>query len=197
MLKKIVQSSHRFLYELPILCLLITSFFATLMLLATKHDYDARKTQERNEKMVVITPSVGPELSQESVEMALVMFNIEVPPGAKTPTFDANLQDRGLTTLRGWGSELEVAVGPAAFESWGLLGSTLAHELEVHCKQSFALIRAMDILGMEGTQNAEREAYLHELSNARRFNLGEQEQANIKATMDFYYPESANSLSAQ
>ena len=94
---------------------------------------------------------------------------------------------------------MEVTVGPAAFESWGLLGSTLAHELEVHCQQNFTYIRLLDLLGLDGTLKAEREAYQHELSNAGRFHLGEVERENIKATMDFYYPVEANSnsLSAQ
>ena len=122
------------------------------------------------------------------------MFNIKVPANVKPPFFDPNLEDRGLTTLRGWGHKLEVSVGPAAFESWGLLGSTLAHEIEIHCNQNFTLIRAMDLVGMEGTFNAEREAYNHELKNAKRFHLSEIEQTNIKATLDFYYPSEESRL---
>ena len=39
---------------------------------------------------------------------------------------------------------------------------------------------------------AERDAYEHELKNARRFNLDKRELANIQATMDFYYPLNEN-----
>ena len=79
--------------------------------------------------------------------------------------------------------------GPVAFESWALLGSTLAHEIEIHCEQSFLLIRLMDTVGFSGTLSAEREAYMHEISNRERFNLSEYEIANIRNTMNYFYPD--------
>lgn len=198
MRKKLIQTLYRFLYELPTLCLLIVTCISCLVFLIQKHNYDARQILRKAETVQPVTPDSIPVMSQESIDRALAMFDIDVPAGTIHPTFDQDLQDRGLTTLRGWGSDLEVSVGPAAFESWGLLGSTLAHELEVHCRQNFTLIRALDLLGMSGTQMAEREAYQHELSNARRFNLAAKERANIQATMDFYYPlEESGSLTAR
>lgn len=149
----------------------------------------------------LLPPSSQPPMTQESIEKALKMFDIEVPDSALPPRFDAELEDRGLTTLNGWGSRLEVTVGPAAFTSWALLGSTLAHELEIHCRQNFFMIRMKDMLGLGGTESAEREAYMHELSNSERFQLKTADQVNIKATMDFYYPEpirqSEDALSAR
>ncbi len=133
-------------------------------------------------------PSSKPPMTQESIDLAMKMFHIEVPAGASYPRLDANLEDRGLTTMNGWGKDLDVTVGPAAFTSWALLGSTLAHELEVHCHQSFFLIRVKDLVGMKGTDDAEREAYLHELTNSERFHLKTTDQLNIRATMDYYYP---------
>ena len=199
MKKKLYQGLYSLAYGLPTIFYVFTTCLALVVILAAKHDYDARKVfEKRSSQVIVIPPETLPEMNQKSVDIALALFNINVPAGTNHPTFDPTLQDRGLTTLRGWGNKLEVTIGPAAFESWGLLGSTLAHELEVHCQQSFTLIRALDVLGLDGTLMAEREAYLHELNNARRFHLGKAEQENIKATMDFYYPVGeGNSFSAQ
>ncbi|RYZ81305.1 MAG: hypothetical protein EOP04_24245 [Proteobacteria bacterium] len=107
------------------------------------------------------------------------------------------LEDRGLTTLNGYGKKLEVTIGPAAFTSWAVLGSTLAHEVEIHCNQNFSLIRMKDMLGLEGTNGAEREAYMHELSNSDRFKLKEADQASIRETMEYYYPAREGALTAR
>jgi len=155
----------------------------------------AKQTMDQREQFAkelravnVVPPSTKPALTQESIDIALALFDIKVPNNTQHPRLDMTLEDRGLTTLNGWGSKLEVTIGPAAFTSWALLGSTLAHEVEVHCRQNFALIRMKDVMGLEGTQQAEREAYLHELANSERFHLKTADQLNIKATMDYYYP---------
>ncbi|MGE0174279.1 MAG: hypothetical protein AB7T49_15895 [Oligoflexales bacterium] len=148
-------------------------------------------------RVEVVPPDTRPAMSQDSINLALVMFNIEVPENARHPILDPFLVDRGRTTLYGYSEKLEVAVGPNAFTSWSILGATLAHELEVHCHQSFALIRLLDSAGLLGTENAEREAYLHELSGSRRFHLTAQEQENISQTLDYFYPtQTKNTLSA-
>ncbi|MFW7377623.1 MAG: hypothetical protein ACOH5I_02290 [Oligoflexus sp.] len=191
----------RFFAIFPTLLFTILSTISTVSLVLAKHAYDARQADQSElvQMVSVLPPSTRPELSQESIDVALAMFDIQIPANTLHPEFDPLLEDRGLTTMRGWGRKLEVTVGPAAFTSWGLLGSTLAHELEVHCQQNFAMIRLKDLFGMEGTSNAEREAYLHELNNADRFHLNGIERMNIQATMDFYYPSSqaADQLSAR
>lgn len=168
----------------------------TLVFVSTGGIYLAHQELEHREHFArglrnvkLVPPSSRPAMNQESINRALKMFAIEVPDSANYPRFDRDLEDRGLTTLNGWGSRLDVTVGPAAFTSWALLGSTLAHELEVHCRQNFFMIRMKDMLGLEGTESAEREAYMHELANSERFQLKNDDQVNIKATMDFYYPE--------
>jgi hypothetical protein len=77
----------------------------------------------------VIPPEGAPELSQESIDLALSIYNIKVPEKVGHPFLDMSMADRGRTTLYGYTGQLEVAVGPNAFSSWALLGSTLAHEL--------------------------------------------------------------------
>jgi hypothetical protein len=139
-------------------------------------------------RMVPVTPPAGtPKLKQESIDLALAIYGIEVPETAYPPKLNVNLEDRGLSSRFAWAEKIQVEIGPAAFESWGLLASTLAHELEVHCQQNFALIGMMDFLRLDGTLRAERQAYLHELRNARRFGLSPESQDLIANTMDYYY----------
>ena len=167
---------------------------------------------------VKVKPPEGlPVPGNESIQIALALYGVEVPPNVEGPNYDENLEDRGLTTGEVMGSQKTVSIGPAAFLSWGILGSTLAHEIEVHVKQSFLKIVLKDqlgdwnlesrsvlgkylpvaaptvseMLGNGGTWGAEREAYLYELRNARRFGLSQEEKASIKAVMDHYYPKTA------
>ena len=139
-------------------------------------------------QITVNPPPTQPPLNQASVDLALTMFGIKVPSGTNPPIFDSLLEDRGLTTRIAFGAEAEVKVGPAAFASWALLGSTLAHELEVHCQQNFLIIHLMDTVGLDGTGAAERQAYLHELANRQRFGLTPIDVSVIADTMDYYYP---------
>ncbi len=156
--------------------------------------HHAIKREERYSQIIRLTepmslPTANPSVSQESIDLALKLYDIRIPEGASHPKLDLRLTDRGMTTLYGANSRLEVLIGPGAFASWGLLGSTLAHELEVHCRQSFTWIRLLDMVGLEGTMHAERSAYVHELNEARRFGLNRTELASISETMNFYYPE--------
>jgi len=158
------------------------------------HDQIMReKSVKKNWSSVPVqAPSEQPAYSQKSIDLAMQLFAIEVPSSAKPPIFDPNLRDRGITARRGWSGKAEVRIGPAAFSSWGLLGSTLAHEIEIHCGQSFFMISMLDAIGLDGTSLAEREAYLHELQHAPRFNLTEIDQRLIAETLDYYYPEPSN-----
>jgi len=155
---------------------------------------DAKSQIDKNTRIVsdlrsypVESPNGLPTLSQNSIDMALEIYNIHVPASAKHPVLNRELEDRGISSRAAWSDLITVEVGPSAFLSWGLLASTLAHELEVHCNQNFALINVMDRLGLNGTLNAEREAYKHELKNAKRFGLDANQQQLIKDTMDYYY----------
>jgi hypothetical protein len=136
----------------------------------------------------VVMPEGTPEPGQEAVDMAMAIFKIVRPEGAEMPVYDPDLKDRGLTVKSTWMSKTKVFVGPSAFSSWGMLGSTLAHEIEVHCRQNFPLIVLKDQLGLGGTAEAEREAYQYEIRNAARFGLNNRDQNLIAATVEYYYP---------
>ncbi len=152
-------------------------------------EVEARKTFERRSARIkVVAPQTAPAISQDSVDLALVMFGIPVPPNAEHPKLDRELRDRGLTARGAFMEKAQVTIGPSAFTSWGLLASTLAHELEVHCRQSFFLIYVMDLAGLDGTGEAERQAYVHELRNAKRFGLDRGDADLIADTMEYYYP---------
>ncbi len=180
-----------FIFRVSMLILALVSISSIFL---ARNELELREQFARNiEVVTVVPPASKPPMTQESINIALEMFGIEVPTNAKAPRLDMKLEDRGLTTMSGWGQKLEVTIGPAAFTSWAVLGSTLAHEIEIHCNQNFALIRMKDMLGLEGTSGAEREAYMHELSNADRFHLKEADQMNIRATMDYYYPVNGSS----
>ncbi len=152
-------------------------------------EVDAKRAFERRAAHVkVVAPGTVPAVTQESVDLALALFGIEVPANADHPLLDAELRDRGLTMRGAFMEKAAVTVGPSAFTSWALLGSTLAHELEVHCQQSFLMIYLMDAAGLDGTGEAERQAYVHELRNAKRFGLPIADADLIADTMEFYYP---------
>jgi hypothetical protein len=179
-------------------CVLSLVFVSIGSIFMAREQLDLREQFAKDlHGVTVVPPSSKPPMTQESIDVAMEMFGIEIPKNASNPTLDMKLEDRGLTTLNGWGKKLEVTVGPAAFTSWAVLGSTLAHEIEIHCNQNFALIRMKDMLGLEGTNGAEREAYMHELSNSDRFHLKDADTSSIRATMDYYYPTQNGSLSAR
>lgn len=147
----------------------------------------------------VKVPAKHPEISQNSIDRAIELFSIKMPKGVEWPLLDLSIQDRGVTILDGYSGEMRVLIGPGAFSSWAILGSTLSHELEVHCRQNFGLVRFLDFIGFDGTTMAEREAYQHEIEHAIRFGLTRSEISGIQDTMDFFYPldKQGDSLSAK
>lgn len=147
-------------------------------------------------KQKVVAPDSTPAYNNESIEVAMAMYGVQIPSNVATPYFDAKLEDRGLTIKRAWHKDTEVKIGPAAFSSWSLLGSTLAHELEVHCRQNFFMISLLDRFGFDGTSIAERQAYKHELIMADRFGLSDQDRAFIVDTVQYYYPLDEKTKSA-
>ncbi len=136
----------------------------------------------------VAVPEGHPVPGQEAIDQAMEIFKIAKPDDASHPVFDPELKDRGLTVKSSWLGRTQVFIGPSAFTSWGMLGSTLAHEVEVHCRQNFPVIFMRDQLGMDGTAEAEREAYRYEIQNAARFGLNGRDTNLIAATVEYYYP---------
>lgn len=202
---------------LPYVSFLAFAFLMALGLFAANQESKdfARYEAERN-SVLVYAPSTSPRVSQRSIELAMEIFGIDAPANLVGPFLDKGLYDRGLTTGDTLGNKKTVTIGPAAFTSWGILGSTLGHEIEVHAKQSFLKIVLLDRVQKakvtslaflskalpplkhyaeaaaeveQGTWAAEREAYHYELKEARRFHLSESEVSSIEQIMNAYYPE--------
>jgi hypothetical protein len=158
---------------------------------------DSRRQELADARRVMtdeITPSGTPLINQASIDLAAKVFGIQIPKGVRGPYFDQKLEDRGLTLRRGLASDPVVLIGREAFSSWGMLGSTLAHEIEIHCRQNFLAIHLQNLAGFDGTGVAEREAYRYELLNAERFGLAQYDRELIRSTMSYFYPEQENNL---
>lgn len=171
---------------------LIVALYTAVLVMSV---IDVKRSMESDEKSAAAmvhkpseAPAGVPPMVQESLYRAIAMYNIRIPHGVSFPSFDPELTDRGLTSLNPWTKKFSVKIGPAAFQSWALLGSTLAHEFEVHCRQSFLWIHMQDLAGLSGTDNAEREAYAYEINSAKRFGLTVAEVSMIQETVDYYYP---------
>ncbi len=128
----------------------------------------------------------------DNVKKALIHFKIKVPSQVEI-YIEPNLPDdiRAVTTLTNQ-HKLVVSIGPAAFSSFAMLGSTLAHELEIHCQQNIYKIKLDSDLfdnHFEQEKIAERFAYQHEINNKERFGLSYQEIEFIKQTFFDNYHE--------
>ncbi len=73
----------------------------------------------------------------------------------------------------------------SAFDSAGWLGSTLAHEVKVHVNEQLEKERWYK--GKVGDNLNEVEASDHEIANAERFGLSDQEVEDIRRARNEYY----------
>ncbi len=159
------------------------------VLLISKKNLEAQNNFRADlRKIKVDVPSTRPEVSQRSIDLAVEMYQIKIPAFTNHPKLDKQLNDRGITIKRAGNEYFEVFIGPSAFSSWGLLGSTLAHEIEIHANQSFLAIFFLEKLGFSATAEAERMAYDYELILADYFALSEYDRLSIAETRDYYYP---------
>ncbi len=133
-------------------------------------------------------PGSLPPMSEESIRLAMEYFQIELPANTAMPTLDIKLKSRGLTSRSLLNTLNKVSIGPEAFMSWGLLASTIAHEVDIHCKQNLLWITLQEMVGINGSVKAEIEAYNYELSNSKKFGLRAFEVHNIRRSRDYYYP---------
>jgi hypothetical protein len=172
---------------------LLVSFGATVVFYGVKEsEVRAAEMSSASLGFKPVQLAGQPSPSQSDINQALEAFDIRIPKNVKGPFFSSKLEDRGLTIRKGVMSDAVVYVGNDAFSSWALLGSTLAHEIEVHCRQNFLAIHFQNISGFDGTGYAEREAYGYELAHAGRFGLTVYERDLISSTMMYFYPKRQN-----
>lgn len=129
-----------------------------------------------------------PSISQESIRFAYASYGLLDTRADKTVSINIDLEARGITKHNSYGGDAEVSLGSEAFESWQVLASTLAHEVEVHVNQNPFIIWIEDLLFETGTIRAERAAYNHEIRFASRFGLHAFNQDAIQETRDHFYP---------
>ncbi|WP_397600482.1 hypothetical protein [Silvanigrella sp.] len=188
--------------------LFITSLFYCLFL-----SFQERKKyallQKNMADISVIYPKEVPTNSNDNIDLAMALFSIDIDENIENPIYNDELPYRGLTLGNAFSKNKQVLIGKMAFESWGILGSTLAHEIEIHGKQSFLEIEILnylytlkrvpeklfvnfyhntsklnyDNLGY-GSYMAEKEAYNHELDSKKRFNLNNNEIYAIRYTLE-------------
>jgi hypothetical protein len=101
---------------------------------------------DRQARIRVKPPDRLPIPSQRDIDIALELYTIRIGSHIRGPTFDPDLEDRGLTFGATLPGPRTVNIGPAAFTSWAVLGSTLGHEIEMHGQQSFLSIVLLDEL---------------------------------------------------
>lgn len=138
---------------------------------------------------IVVDEEIKPTFTDRDLQFATQLYGIRMNWPPYELGLDSEILDRGQTIARGWDVKRDVIIGRPAFVSWGMLGATLAHEIEVHVSQPLLAIWFLDTLGIQSSNEAERMAYEYELSNAERFGLTEHESSQIFATMEYFYPE--------
>ena len=216
---KIISSvmSH---FPLVLSVLVGCSSVAVVAAALTEH-MQASRYERLKAQAFVRAPEGTPTADQDSVDIAVELYAIQIPRNCDAPRFNSKIEDRGLTTGALFQSKRKVLIGSAAFTSWGILGSTIGHETEIHANQWFLGIWLKDrikknslaarqwagrYLGIlkpsvkemfdAGTWSAEREAYEYELNSAKRFGLNENEQLSIRNVMNYYYPTAAEEMTA-
>jgi hypothetical protein len=215
------QNHSRLTTIVELVPVLLASVFAVLtilvftLLLIERREFNAYKAQVQSIQVEMDLPRPTP--GQEATDLAMAVFSIDGGVHVNWPIFDASLSDRGLTSGGTFDFTRSILVGTPAFTSWGVLGSTLGHEIEIHGSQSFIAIIALDGLSQIqenaltllasnqektktrtstdhiswGTAQAERKAYLYEASSAKRYGLQPTEVDSILAVMDAYYPDNS------
>lgn len=108
--------------------------------------------------------------SSDEINFALEVYGIKSSHVDKI-SFDENLYSRGEYNV----VTNEVSIGPAALVSWGVLGSTLIHEVEVHGNQGIdkkiLLGWQEKLLGKSSLAALEIEAYESEVRNSHRLGV--------------------------
>ncbi|WGL58869.1 hypothetical protein QEJ31_10080 [Pigmentibacter sp. JX0631] len=188
---------------IPSIFLLFLFYFSFISFLEQEK---YRSLQQNMSLIKVIYPDEKPSMTQENIELAMSLFSINKNEHTNYPKLVSDLNFRGLTVGESFSKNREVFIGNMAFDSWSILGSTLAHEIEIHSNQSFLQIEVFNYIDtlrripailfakssknkigedlMIGTYLAEKEAYQYEINSKDRFNLSKDEVKSIKFTLE-------------
>lgn len=160
-------------------------FFLSLRSYYGSEDRSFEKLQPISRSMDI--PETVPYPSNESIKGAIEIFNIKVPSYTSYEySNDNDPTTRGTANYDG--RNCYVHINNIAFEDWQILGSTLAHEIEIHCRQSPTVVALTRMLLLDAESIYERSAYQYELDNRERFGLSDDQAGGIKAAMNYFYP---------
>lgn len=154
---------------------------------------DLKKPRVRTNVVLLSVSKSPPSPGQETIDLAMEYYDIELPERVAWPKYDPSLKERGLIEIKG--RVKQVSIGPAAFSSWALLGATLVHEIEIHGRQNFFTIAVLNRVGTAlfqgalGERLAEEQAYTHEVMSKKRLGLTDGEVSGLIDTRDVYYPQ--------
>lgn len=187
---------------------IVNSFIILMFSCLTLNYFEVKRDKKIHTLMSNIPvkfPSNIPNKSQDSVEIAIALFSIEIYKNIESIEYNKEIVFRGLTIGSSFLDEKKVIIGDMAFISWGILGSTIGHEAEIHGRQNFLLFEILNFLNIYvklftnfypkfsnifinksdlGIYFAEKEAYLYELNSANRFNLNKNELNSIKNILE-------------
>lgn len=123
-----------------------------------------------------------PTPGQRAIDQAMILFDIKVSKGIDWPLYDPHLgyKYRAIALQEEVLGRKSILIGKASFYSWGVLGSTLAHEIEVHGRQSIFWLSLRARLFGISTASAEVEAYNYEIYSAKRFGLTKEDISSLK-----------------
>jgi len=123
---------------------------------------------------------IGRGRNEEAMARALAVYGIDASH-VKRLSYVDDLPGTMATT----GPDGTVELDPGAFDSAGELGSTLAHEIEIHVNEQLEKDRWHN--GEVSKALNQVEAYDHELANAERFGLSDEEVEEIRGARKKYY----------
>ncbi|BBH52089.1 hypothetical protein JCM31447_05260 [Fluviispira sanaruensis] len=191
----------------PFILFLSIMFYCLILNYNEKNQY--KIMQENLIEVPVLYPSTAPEKNNQCILLAMALFSIDKNKNSMQPVYDPSLNVRGLTSGMIFSPKKNIYIGDEAFENWGLLGSTLAHEVEIHGNQSFVEIEFINFLyhyvyefkynlllhlinksdvqyknKKIGTIKAEKEAYKYELKSKNRFSLNAQNEKSLQYILE-------------
>lgn len=124
------------------------------------------------------------ELKQQAIEFAIKVYQIDVTK-AKKVVYDSSVIGEALTVPGHRGEPPTIRVGNQAFSSAPMLGSTLAHESEIHVGKQERRGRWYN--DPIGKPLQEVEAYDFEIASHERFDLSSKDLADLQARRKHHY----------
>ncbi|MHC9510882.1 RHS repeat domain-containing protein [Kangiella sp. M94] len=149
-----------------------------------------QSNREREAYLKSLMASKDPKDRQKAIDEAVKHFRIGLE-GVSSLSYNENITQDGITSPNYNNTQADVEIGPRAFvrNSFGWLGSVIAHEVEVHVQMQ--MLNKKYWTGPQPVYLQEVQAYQYELDQAKRFGLTKNE---IKDLRQIYYEGYLNKL---